>query len=561
MSVDFNSRRSCVVCTKGCVASSQHLASEIGIGILKKGGNAADAAVAMAAALNVTEPCSTGIGGDAFCLFYDSKANEVHSVNGSGRAPSKLTVELLHSQGFSMTQPFPAQTHGHSVTVPGAPAAWIDTVEKFGSGKLSMLEILDPAIELAETGYPVQELTASFWNKGSYLLTDPNNRYGTDMLLNGQAPKHGEIMRMPHLANTLRELGIQGKSGFYCGRIAKAIADVVQYHGGVMTTEDLASHVTTFEDPISIDYKGYKVWEVPPNGQGITTLIALNILEGMDLKGMGHNSAEYIHSLAETLKLSFTDTTWFCADTSQVEVPITQLLSKEYAAKRRSLIKSDRASSDVQRGSFSVGNDTVYFTTADKEGNACSFINSNFMGFGTGFVPEGCGFTLQNRGCGFSLDPKHPNVLAPNKRPFHTIIPGMVTDTNSNELLVSFGVMGGFMQPQGQVQTLLNMIEFGMDPQKALDVPRLCVGGSYGYDSAIIAVEEGISPDVVQKLKSFGHTVEGPVCGENRSRFGRGQIITRGPVFRGQEYRKEIIPTLWAGSDPRGDGMAIGYCT
>eukprot|EP00105_Crassostrea_gigas_P040115 XP_019924263.1 PREDICTED: uncharacterized protein LOC105331781 [Crassostrea gigas] len=365
------------------------------VDILKAGGNAADAAVAMAATLNVTEPCSTGIGGDAFCLFYDAKRRKVECVNGSGRAPSKLTLDLLHQQGYSTYKPYPDQTHGHSVTVPGAPAAWVDTVERFGSGKLSMLEVLRPAIELAETGFPVQQIAASFWNKGSHLLSDPNNYYGKDMLLNGRAPRHGEVVRLPLLANTFKELGTHGKPGFYSGRVAKAIAEVVQQHGGVMTTEDLASHVTTFEDPISADYKGYRVWEVPPNGQGITTLMALNILEGMDLKGMGHNSAEYLHSLSESFKLSFADTTWFCADMSQIEVPVSELLSKDYAAKRRSQIKPDSVLSDVQHGGISVGSDTVYFTTADCDGNACSFINSNFMGFGTGFVPEGCGFTLQ----------------------------------------------------------------------------------------------------------------------------------------------------------------------
>ncbi|XP_048759135.2 glutathione hydrolase-like YwrD proenzyme isoform X2 [Ostrea edulis] len=479
----------------------------------------------------------------------------------SGRAPSKLTLDLLSQQGYTTHKPFPAQAHGHAVTVPGAPAAWVDTVEKFGSGKLSMLQVLQPAIELAETGFPVQELTATSWSKGSYLLTDPNNIHGKDMLLNGQAPKHGEIMRFPLLANTFKELATHGKAGFYSGRVANAVAEVVQHHGGVMTTDDLANHVTTFEDPISVDYKGYRVWEVPPNGQGITTLIALNILEGMDLTGMGHNSVEYIHTLVESLKLSFTDTAWFCADISQVDVPIPQLLSKGYAARRRALIKPESASRSIQHGSFNVGTDTVYFTTADQEGNACSFINSNFMGFGTGFVPEGCGFTLQNRGSGFSLDPKHPNVVAPNKRPYHTIIPGMVTDAESNDLLVSFGVMGGFMQPQGQVQTLMNMVEFGMDPQRALDAPRVCVGGPYGFDSSIMTVEEGISLDIVKNLKSLGHTVEGPLTGENRSYFGRGQIITRGPVFRGKLAGKEVTPTLWAGSDPRADGVAIGYCT
>ncbi|XP_021347302.1 uncharacterized protein LOC110446456 isoform X2 [Mizuhopecten yessoensis] len=527
--------------------------------ILKAGGNAADAAVAMAAVLNVTEPCSTGIGGDAFCLFYDAKTKGVKAVNGSGRAPSGLTLDLLNKQGFNSTCPFPVQ-HGHAVTIPGAAAAWVDTVERFGSGKLSLAEILRPAVDLAEDGYPVQQVTALIWNKGADSLLTPNNKHGRDLLIDGQAPKYGQVMRLPYLAQTFRELGTMGKKGFYEGRIAKAIVDVVEKFGGVMTLDDLQSHVTTYEEPISTDYRGYRLWEIPPNGHGMAALMALNILEAYDLKDLGANSAEYLHLVTEALKLGFTDTTWYCADPSKVDVPLSTLLSKEYAKKRRQLIRNNRAMANVKRGDLNIGPDTVYFTTADSQGNACSFINSNFMGFGSAIVPEGCGFTLQNRGSGFSLDPEHPNVIAPNKRPYHTIIPAMLTDSNTGELVMSYGVMGGYMQPQGHVQVLLNMLEFGMNPQQALDQPRICVGGGYGYDESYVSVEDGISLDVVAGLAEMGHTVRGPLVAHGRSLFGKGQAITVGAFWdKSNTGKNRDGRVYWCGSDPRADGMAIGF--
>ncbi|KAL3877327.1 hypothetical protein ACJMK2_035057 [Sinanodonta woodiana] len=556
--MNFNSHRSVVTCTNGCVASSQPLASQVGLDILKQGGNAADAAVATAAALNVTEPCSTGIGGDAFCLFYDAKTKSVKGLNGSGRAPAALSLERVKRDGFDTGNPIPVG-HGHSVTVPGAAAAWADAVEKFGSGKFQLSKLLQPAIELAEIGFPVQKITAHFWNAGTELLLDPVNTFGQDMLLNGRAPRQGEIMRLPLLAKTFKELGTHGKKAFYEGRIAAAIVEAVQTFGGVMTKEDLQNHVTTFDEPISIDYKGYQVWEIPPNGQGITALIALNILEGIDLKSMRHNSSAYLHTLIEALRLSFSDSTWYCADPAKVHVPVAELLSKDYAAKRRSLIQPDKKLLDIGHGEM-PGSDTVYFSVCDKEGNACSFINSNYMGFGSAIVPEGCGFTLQNRGNGFSLEECHPNVIAPYKRPYHTIIPAMVTSSATGELLASYGVMGAYMQPQGHVQVLLNMVEFGMDPQQALDQPRLCIGhGNRMMKGSLdcVNLEEGICLQVMEELKMLGHNVTG-IGGFNRSLFGRGQVIARGPWPFNSSFDPDSL-VYWAGSDPRADGMAVGF--
>ncbi|XP_052820033.1 glutathione hydrolase-like YwrD proenzyme [Mya arenaria] len=557
--VGFNSHRSVLVCKNGCVASSQYLASQVGIDILKQGGNAADAAVAVAAALNLTEPSSTGIGGDAFCLYYDSKTKKVHGLNGSGRAPGKLSLEVLHKEGYNVDNPLPVN-HGHSVTVPGSAAAWCATIEKFGSGKLTVADILEPAICMAEEGFPVQKITAHSWAKGSWLLKDERNEHGQDLLVDGQPPRHGQIMKNKSLASTFREVATKGTAGFYEGRIAEEICKAVARFGGVMSMEDLKAHTTTFEEPIRTDYKGHMVWEIPPNGQGITALMALNILEGFDLKAMGHNSAEYLHTLIEALRLSFADVAQYCADPSKVHVPIEKMLSKQYAAERRKLIDNKKALPNVCPGERLKGCDTVYFSVADSEGNACSFINSNYMGFGTGIVPAGCGFTLQNRGLNFSLDPTHPNVVAPNKRPYHTIIPAMVTKADTGELLASYGVMGGFMQPQGHVQVLLNMLEFGLDPQQALDAPRFCIGHGHTMGEGSlehVAVEEGIADQVTSALKVMGHNVTPNIGGYSRALFGRGQVIARGPW--------SFIPgngegsVYWAGSDPRADGAAFGY--
>lgn len=537
MSLRFNSYRSPVYSKRGMVASSQPLASEAGMRILQQGGNAADAAVATAAALNVTEPCSTGIGGDCFCLFFNNKTNTVSGLNASGRAPADLNLELLSERGAINSLP-PLSVH--TITVPGAAAGWVDTTEKFGSMELKT--ILAPAIELAEGGFPVAPFTARAWNRSTRILK--MGPYAEEMLLNGEAPKEGEIMKNPTLAQTFRELAEHGKAGFYEGRIAEAIIDLIHSKEGVMSIEDLKNHHSTFDEPISTNYQGVEVYEIPPNGQGITALIALNILEEFEISKMEHSSVEHLHVMIEAMRIAFADTRWYVADPAVVNVPIKELISKQYAAQRRELIDLTKATIDVQRGSPTTSSDTVYFSVADGEGNACSFINSNYMGFGTGLIPKGCGFTLQNRGASFTLDEGHPNALAPKKRPYHTIIPGMAT--KDDELYASFGVMGGFNQPQGHAQIISNMVDFEMNPQEALNAPRFSIRD--GTSCGKVAIEEGISTATMSILSNMGHEII-PTSGVSRMIFGRGQIITRNP--------KNGV--LCGGSSPRADGMAIGW--
>ncbi|MFH2112093.1 MAG: gamma-glutamyltransferase [Candidatus Bathyarchaeota archaeon] len=532
----FNSRRSPVYGTHGMVASSQPLASMAGLRILQQGGNAADAAVAVAAALNVTEPTSTGIGGDCFCIFYDAKSRAVKGLNGSGRAPAGLNIEYLADKGITSLPRFSV----HTVTVPGAAAGWADTIDRFGT--MPLQQVLAPATELAEKGFPVSPITARAWDRGIPQLR--NGPHGDELLIGGRAPRAGEIMRNPNLARTFRELAERGKAGFYEGRIAKEIVRVMGDMGGTMTPDDLKKHRTTYPDPVSTNYKGLDVWEMPPNGQGITALIALNILEEFSLTGVPHASAKHLHTLIEALRIAFADTRWYVADPDVVYVPVKELLSKEYAAERRRLLNPERATLDVQRGSPVVGSDTVYFCIVDGEGNACSFINSNYTGFGTGIIPRGCGFTLQNRGSGFSLDPDHPNRLEPGKRPYHTIIPGLAT--LDGDLYAPFGVMGGFMQPQGHVQVIVNLVDYGMNPQEALDAPRFCILD--GTAGGKVSLEDEIDVQVMSQLASMGHEVV-PCSGWARGVFGRGQIIHRNPS----------TGVLTAGSDARADGCAVGW--
>ena len=532
----FNSRRSPVYGIRGVVASSQPLASEAGMRILQRGGNAADAAVSVAAALNVTEPCSTGMGGDCFALFYDASKGRVLGLNGSGRSPAGLTPERLAADGFTKMP-----SNGvHTVTIPGAVAGWVDTVEKFG--KLTIAEVLAPAIELAEGGFPVSPITARAWASGVHLLK--SGPYGDEMLLNGRAPGAGETIRNPTLANSMTEVAEHGKAGYYEGRIAEAIVELLQLKGGTMTLEDLKRHRTTFDDPISVNYRGVDIWEIPPNGQGITALIALNIVEGFNLSKLRYDSPQRLHLLIEATRTAFADTRWYVADPSFTHIPVKELLSKNYAAERRQHINPLKAVLDKVHGSPFTCSDTVYLCTADKWGNACSFINSNYNGFGTGLIPRGCGFTLQNRGSGFTLEKGHPNVLAPGKRPYHTIIPGMMT--KDGELHGPFGVMGGFMQPQGHVQVVTNLVDYNMDPQEALNSPRFCILD--GTAGGKVSLEEGIPVETMATLSRMGHEVI-PVAGPNRIIFGKGQII----------LREHKTGALTAGSDPRADGQALGW--
>ncbi|KAK0552303.1 hypothetical protein OC861_005790 [Tilletia horrida] len=577
----FASRRSTVFSSKGIVSCSQPLAASAGIEILNKGGNAADAAVAVAAALNVTEPSSTGIGGDAFALFYNAQTKTVRGINGSGRSPAKATLDAVRAQGF--TDDLPASS-AHSITVPGSPAAWVDTVELFGSKQLSLDDILTPAIGLADNGFPVHELSAYHWVRSEPLLQKQTN--GSEMLIasSGKAPRAGEIMRMPNLARTFRDLATLGKEGYYKGRIAKEIVAVVQANGGHMELEDLEDHLVRGVDeiePVQYTYHndgeaggdGVTLYECPPNGQGLVALIALGILDAAqrlqlvpDLRTLSHNSPEYLHALIEALRLAFADARKYVSD-PQHHTPAAldwkEMLTDSYLESRAKEFDPKCASVDPKAGSPFATSDTVYFSVADKDGNACSFINSNYTGFGSGIVPKGCGFTLQNRGSCFSLEEGHLNVYAPRKRPLHTILPAMAT--RGKELFLCFGVMGGEMQPQGHVQVLLNMLHRGFTPQASLDAPRFCIGAGLpdsGADasktSSVVFLEEGIPEDVANKLREMGHRVEYRT-GFGRAQFGRGQVIQRLSTAR-KELGNGVVEerVVWgAGSDPRADGQAI----
>ena len=520
--------------TSGMVATSQRLASEAGVVILREGGNAADAAVAAAAALNLTEPMSTGLGGDMFALFYDARTKKITALNGSGRAPAALSIELLRKQGLD---PLPAH-HAHAVTVPGACAGWCDLIARHGTLPLS--RILAPAVRMAEEGFPVAPMTAHGWAGGRSMLKGPGER---DLTIDGRAPREGETFRNVSLARTFRAVASGGKDAYYKGEPGRAVIAALRAAGGVMTAEDLETHESTWVDPIHTTYRGMGVWECPPNGQGITALLALNILEGFDLKGQDPAGAERWHLLIEVMRIAFADARWYVADPQVSKVPSAELLSKDYAAKRRALFDPKRASVDVRHGSPVAGSDTVYFCVVDGSGNACSFINSNYMGFGTGIVPAGCGFSLQNRDACFMTDPSHPNALAPRKRPYHTIIPGMLTRADGT-LYAPFGVMGGFMQPQGHVQVVVGIVDDGLEPQPVLDRPRFCIQPVDGAESRV-HLEAGLPPATVAALRERGHLLVPGVSGFARALFGRGQVIRRDPDG-----------SLTGGSDPRADGCA-----
>jgi gamma-glutamyltranspeptidase/glutathione hydrolase len=362
-------------------------------------------------------------------------------------------------------------------------------------------------------------------------------------MIDGRGPHPGEIFRNPTLADTLRRVAEEGKEGFYRGRVARAIVRVVSAHGGVLSEEDLASHNSTWEEAISTVYRDLRVWECPPNGQGLAALLALNILRGFDLGELDALGSERLHLLIEAMRLAFADARWYVADPGASAVPVAELLSESYAAERRKLIRRDRSGTDFRRGTPFAGSDTVYLCVVDGLGNACSFINSNYMGFGTGLVPEGFGFSLQNRGANFSLDPGHPNALAPGKRPYHTIIPGLLTRESDGSLYAPFGVMGGFMQPQGHLQVVVGMADDALDPQAALDRPRFCIlDGQAGGE---VGVEDDIAETTCAELVKLGHDVQ-RIGGWGRIQFGRGQIIRRDPSG-----------VLWGGSDPRADGCAM----
>ncbi|HEY5403590.1 MAG TPA: gamma-glutamyltransferase [Pyrinomonadaceae bacterium] len=526
--------RSVVRAQHGMVATSQPLASQVGLEVLKRGGNAVDAAIAMAAVLNVTEPMMTGVGGDMFAIVYWAKTKELKGLNASGRAPRALSLDYFAKNNIKRMPEFGMT----SITVPGAVDGWTTLRDKYGTMKLA--DLLAPAIGYAENGFPVMEKAAEDWNAEVQKLKR-TPAAASNYLIDGRAPRPGEIFRQPNLARTLRTIADGGRDAFYKGPIAKSIVDYMKDNGGFITMEDLAATKADWVEPISTNYRGYQVYELPPNGQGITALIALNILEGFDLGAMRSQPAQYYHTMIEAMKLAFADRNRYIADPTFSKVPVSELLSKDYAAKRRALIDPRKALDNPPPGDINLGSDTTYFTVVDKDGNAVSFINSLFDAFGSGVVGGDTGIVFQNRGSAFSLDPKHPNAIAPGKRPFHTLIPAMVM--KDNQLFMSFGVMGGAIQAQGHVQVLVNLIDLKMGLQEAIDAPR------YRFTSGrSVLLEDELGSSVIEQLLSMGH-VRGKPPGVLRSSMGGGQAIMIDPVSK----------TLMGASDPRKDGMALGY--
>ena len=529
----FNSRRSPVLSRRGMVSTSQPLAAMAGLRMLMQGGNAVDGAVAAAAALNVVEPGSTGIGGDLFALIWDAKTKRIRALNASGRAPRAASLNSLRSMGYThipSDSPF-------AVTVPGTVDGWQTLIT--GCGAMPLSEVLAPAIDYAENGYPVSPIIArGFAGAHSKLTRYPS---GSELLLDGNAPRTGQVLRLPELGSSLRTIAEGGRDAFYHGPLAGKIAGYVQERGGWLAEKDFASHTSTWVEPISTQYRDVTCWECPPNGQGINALMALNIAEGFDVRSMGYQSTGTYHHLIEAMRLAFADGFRYVADPCHAAVPVEEMLSKEHAEKRRGLISSDRAMEHAHYSPNLGGSDTVYVTCVDGEGNACSLINSLFNGFGTGLVAPGTGIALQNRGSNFSLDPGHPNALAPGKRPFHTIIPGLAT--REGELWLSYGVMGGFHQAQGHLQVIANMVDFGLDPQAALDARRFNVN----LDGTT-TLEQDVPSEVIAGLRAMGHRIT-PYSGAPGVLFGGGQIIQRDPE----------TGVLTAGSDPRKDGCALGW--
>jgi gamma-glutamyltranspeptidase/glutathione hydrolase len=528
----FRSRRSVVMANRGMVATSQPLAAQAGLWVLRQGGNAIDAAVTTAALLNVVEPMSTGIGGDAFALVYLAREGTVRALNASGRAPAAATPErilALSPRGMPEVGPL-------TVTVPGTVDGWAALLEAHGT--LSLAEALAPAIHYAEEGFPVSEIIGQGWAQCSDKLRRDEGAAAT-YLLDGRAPRIGQVFRQPDLARTLREIADGGPDAFYRGPLAERIAACVQERGGLLTTDDLAAHASSWEAPIEVGYRGHRLLECRPNGQGLIALQALGILEGFCLAGMRWGFADTYHLQIEALKLAFADAQRYVADPALVEVPVDELLSAEYLARRRALIDPQRASPGYPAGVLGSRGDTVYLTAVDSQRNAVSFINSLYHAFGSGLVPPGTGICLQNRGALYSLDATHPNCIAPGKRPYHTIIPAMLF--RGEQLVLSFGVMGGFMQPQGQVQVICNLLDFGMDVQQALDAPRV-----RWIEGNQVAFETGLSHQSRLRLEKMGHAVK---TNASPGSMGGGQIIRIDPESG----------VLQGGSDPRKDGCAVGY--
>jgi gamma-glutamyltranspeptidase / glutathione hydrolase len=532
--------RSEVIARNGMAATSHPLATQVALDILKKGGNAIDAAIAANAVLGVVEPTGAGIGGDIFALIWSADKSKLYGLNGSGKSPRSLKLEYFKENDIEFIPsygPLP-------VSVPGCVDGWYEMHDMFG--RLPMKDILQPAINYARDGFPVTEVIAYYLALGTERLKEYPNIKQVYMP-GGKAPAKGEIFRNPLLANTLEKIVKGGRNEFYNGSIARTIDAFMKKQGGFLTFDDLSRHHSEWVEPVSTNYRGYDVWELPPNSQGIAALQILNILEGFDIAIMGFGSAEYIHTFTEAKKLAFEDRANFYADPVFTKVPVKQLISKKFAAERRKLIDPAKAAKVCESGVIEAGN-TVYLTVADKYGNIVSLIQSNYRGMGSGMCPTGLGFILQDRGEMFSLAPGHANVYAPGKRPFQTIIPGFIT--KNKKPWISFGVMGGDMQPQGHAQIVVNLIDFKMNLQEAGDAPRIHHTGSSEptgqemTDGGILMLESGFRTEVIQKLMMMGHTIQWDLGG-----YGGYQAI----------MWDEKNKVYYGASESRKDGQAAGY--
>jgi gamma-glutamyltranspeptidase / glutathione hydrolase len=532
--------RSVVIAPHGMVATSQPLAVQVGLDVLKNGGNAIDAAIATNAALGLMEPMSCGIGGDLYALVWEAKSKKLYGLNASGRSPYKTNRRLFADKGLKEIP----ETGPLSWSVPGCVDGWEELRKRFGT--LPLAKLLEPSIRYAEKGFPVSEVIAGYWARAEKRLSEHTDAAKT-YLVNGKAPRAGDVFKNPGLARTYRELARNGRDAFYTGRIAREIVAFSEKNGGLFSLKDFADHTSTWVEPVSTSYRGYRVWEIPPPGQGIAVLEMLNLLEGYDLKKLGPDSADYWHLFLEAKKLAYADRARFYADPDFGKLPTAELISRPYADKRRKLIDMRKALTDVPAGDPKLGKgDTVYLSVVDKDRNCVSLIQSNYFGFGSGLVPGGLGFALQNRGTLFALDATHLNRLEPHKRPFHTIIPGMVT--RDGKPWFCFGVMGGDMQPQGQVEVLVNLIDFGMNVQEAGEAPRLEHVGSAtptGRPGAgRVLAERGIPDAVVAELRRRGHRV--------------GRVKTNGGGYQGILIDPKTN-MLHGGSEARKDGCAAGY--
>ena len=534
------STRSEIIAENGMVATSHPLATQIGIDILKQGGNAIDAAIAANAAIGLMEPTANGIGGDLFAIVWIEKDKKLYGLNASGRSPQNLTLDYFKDNKFEKIPaygPLP-------VSVPGCVDGWFELHDRFG--KMNMKNVLNPAINYAENGFPVTELVSYYMNIASKNFNTYAN-FKETYYVNGRTPKKGQLFKNPDLANTLKIIAKQGRKGFYEGEIAETISQFIIDQGGFLSYEDLKNHESDWIEPVSTNYRGYDVWELPPNGQGIAALQILNLLEGFDIRSMGFGSAEYIHHFVEAKKIAFADRAKYYADMNFNKIPVDYLISKDYANKRRNEIDPNKSARIVKAGEIENG-DTIYLTTADSEGNMVSLIQSNYRGMGSGMVPPGLGFMLQDRGELFSLEEGHFNVYEPSKRPFHTIIPAFIT--KDDKPYVSFGLMGGAMQPQGHAQIVINLIDFDMNLQEAGDAPRIRhvsnqqpTGGNM-YDGGELSLESGFDYKGIRQLMEYGHKIIFSL-----GSFGGYQAI----------MYDEKNKVYFGASESRKDGSAIGY--